>query len=100
MTKAEIEVAKRIRENINSGKVYGKTYKLDSLRYPYFSEVLYLTPMNNIGWTNFGSSANKNTLKDLLWIIETIFQMTPSEFEKEYECKTEKEIENIYAGYV
>lgn len=69
---------------INSGKIYGFTMK--NVKYPFFQPVLYLTD-GFIGWTNYGSSANKNTLKDLEWILEHIFCMTADEFLDTYTCK-------------
>ncbi len=38
-----------------------------------------------IFWTHFGRSANRASQKELKWIIETIFQMKPSEFADRYE---------------
>lgn len=76
------DALKRIYKNINAGKSYG--YNVVNVQYPYFSDVLYLTLQNNIGWTHYGSSANKNTLKELQWIITVIFKTTPEDFEKAY----------------
>lgn len=76
------DALKRIYKNINAGKNYG--YNVVNVQYPYFSDVLYLTTQNNIGWTHYGSSANKNTLNDLYWIITVIFKTTPEDFEKAY----------------
>lgn len=77
---------KTIYENINSGKEYG--YMINNVTYPYFNTVLYVSENNKyIRWQHYGSSANKNTIKDLQWIIETIFKTTPEEFAKKYECR-------------
>lgn len=44
------------------------------LRYFVPSANLYITDYDNIGWCHYGSSAEKNTLKDLEWLIENIFE--------------------------
>lgn len=72
----------RIYNNIQAGKIYGEYWL--NVKYPFFSEVLYKTCGNYIGWTHYGSSANKNTKKELAWIISVIFDTTPEEFEKMY----------------
>lgn len=46
---------------------------------------LYLTRCNNIGWESFGSSAIKNNLKDLTWLINTIFKCKNKDFSFEIE---------------
>lgn len=77
---------KTIYENINSGKVYG--YMFTNCRYPFFDTVLSVSENNKyIRWQHYGSSANKNTIKELQWLIETIFKTTPEEFAKKYECR-------------
>lgn len=76
------DALKRIYKNINAGKSYG--YNVVNVQYPYFSDVLYKTRSGFIGWTRYGSSANKNTLKELQWIITVIFKTTPEDFEKAY----------------
>lgn len=72
--------------NINNGKVYGNMFT--KCKYPFFNINLCLG--NNpkyIYWCNFGSSHNNNNLRDLQWIIETIFKTTPEKFISEYECR-------------
>ena len=74
-TNAEIA---QIRADLNNGVVYcgiqngrgvGRIYK---------------TLQGNIGWNYYGSSANKNTNRDLRWLLETIFDncetVTPAEY--------------------
>ena len=80
----------RIMENLKNGKRYGK--QVDYVRYPYFSTVLSIhesnyNSKNYIFWCHYGSSANKVTLKDLDWIIRVMFNMTPEQFEAEYEMQ-------------
>lgn len=70
---------KNIYHNINNGCIYGKYQKYGA------DYNLYLTVNGNIGWCHYGSSCNKNTLKDLKWIITTIFDTTPEQFTKEYD---------------
>ena len=71
-----------IYRNINKNIPYGKDV-LD-VRFPYFCTALAVTASGNIFWRNYGSSANANTLKDLLWIIQVIFRTSPEGFLTEY----------------
>lgn len=75
---------KTIYENLNSGKIYG--YMFTNCRYPFFDTVLYANDQY-IYWSNYGSSATKNKIEKLQWLIETIFKTTPEEFAKKYECR-------------
>lgn len=73
----------RIYQNLQSGFQYGTN--INNARYPYFHCVLSISPTKQfIRYNNFGSSACKNTINDLSWIIETIFKTTAEEFEKQY----------------
>lgn len=78
----------RIYQNLQNGKTYG--YDVNSARFPYFSYTLTLSPDRKfIRWRYYGESANANTIKDLQWIIEIIFKMTPEEFENKYYTRME-----------
>lgn len=90
------ETLNRIFDNLQNGETYGHIayYRQD---YPekdlagkeYFSFNLgkhYYKPL--FCWTHYGSSANKATKKDLQWLINTIFGMTASEFEKRFITRT------------
>jgi len=47
----------------------------------FFWTVLSMSPDGMyIRWTDYGSSANKATLKELKWILSEIFKTTPEEF--------------------
>lgn len=82
----EHNILKQIYWNLHNGIVYGKY--ITDVKYPYFDECLYLHPWQNcICWHNYGSSANNDTEKDLLWIITTIFETTPEQFIKDYTCE-------------
>lgn len=37
-------------------------------------------------WNNFGSSAETATLKNLDWLLKTIFELTPTEFMNKYKA--------------
>jgi hypothetical protein len=37
-------------------------------------------------WNNYGSSAETATLKDLDWLLKTIFELTPAEFMNKYKA--------------
>jgi len=73
---------REILSNLRAGRYYG--YDITSVKYPYFQEVLYITPGGYIGYTNYGSSAVKNTLADLVWLIETIFKTDARGFLEKY----------------
>ena len=79
-----------IYNNLMDGNQYG--YVLKNVRFQVFNTVLckhYCKPF--FCWSHYGSSANKATKKELLWIIEVIFKMTPEDFINAYECRTHKE---------
>lgn len=76
------EALERIYKNINDGKAYASWFNFN-VRYPFWNKKLYANK-SYIYWSSFGSSANKNTLDDLEWIIRTIFNMTPAQFEDKY----------------
>ena len=75
---------KEIYKNINSGKKYG--YVMENVKYPFFAAVLSANEQY-IYWQHFGSSANKNTMESLAWILKNIFKLTPEEFLEKYECR-------------
>ena len=75
---------KEIDNNINNGKKYG--YMMKNVKYPFFDTVLSANKQY-IYWQRFGSSANKNTVKDLEWILENIFELSPEKFIEKYECR-------------
>lgn len=95
-----------IYNNLQAGISYGIDRDKEHfswITYPYFDAVLYLIANNGvgrevIGWRNYGSSANPNTLKDLKWILDTIFEQTPTEFLNTYIKSTDSKLmesENI-----
>lgn len=68
MSKNEYAVLRNIMHDLKDGYVFGKDYTWDyyenkPYRYPFFGSALYLTPSKNIGYTHYGSSATKLTLK-------------------------------------
>lgn len=85
-----------IYNELNAGAVYGRDITQYASgkkpRFPYFDANLYITPAGFIGWTHYGSSANKNTIHDLEWILENIFETTPEEFLKKYITRKESKI--------
>lgn len=74
-TNAEIT---QIRADINNGTTYCGIQKGRGVGR------IYKTLQGNIGWTYYGSSANKNTDEELRWLLETIFEdcetVTPAEY--------------------
>ena len=69
---------------------YWNYYENKPLQYAGFYTVLYKDPAKNIfHWANYGSSANKATLKDLQWILETIFHTNAHEFTQKFMTMTE-----------
>jgi hypothetical protein len=93
---------KEIYNNLQAGITYGEDMDKEHhswINYPYFNAVLYLTANSPgsaeevIGWRHYGSSANKNTEKDLKWILDKIFNMTPTEFLQKYIKSTDSKLE-------
>lgn len=79
-----------IYDNLMDGKRYG--YVLRNVRFPVFHTILckhWCKPI--FCWNHYGSSANKATKKELQWIIEVIFKVTPEEFVNKFECRTYEE---------
>lgn len=74
----------RIYSRLNSGKVYGEY--LTNVRFPCFYPCLSCDG-DFIHWRHFGTSANRNSRKELAWILEVIFQMSAVDFEKRYYCQ-------------
>lgn len=92
---------KEIYNNLQAGITYGEDMDREHhswINYPYFNAVLYLianSPTSTeevIGWRHYGSSANKNTEKDLKWILDNIFNMTPTEFTSKYIKSTDSKL--------
>lgn len=81
---------KDIYNNLQQGKVYGQTMKALN---PAIGDTIFFTNLSvspdgkYIRWMHAGSSANKNTLKELEWILGTIFKMTADEFTNSFEMK-------------
>ena len=68
----------QIRADLNNGMIYC------GIRNNRGVGEIYKTTQGNIGWRYFGSSANKNTDRDLRWLLENIFAdcetVTPAEY--------------------
>lgn len=81
---------KDIYDNLQDGKVYGKTMKAVN---PNLYETIFITSLSTsedgqyIRWNHFGSSANKNTVSELEWILKVIFEMTAEEFTNNFEMR-------------
>ena len=91
------EALNRIFENLMHGVVYGhdritwrKDFPDESIAGKNsFTTALYKHDIKPLFcWNCYGSSANHATKKDLLWIIETIFNETPETFEQKYMTRT------------
>lgn len=83
-----------IYNNLKNGMIYA-TY-LDYVRFPCWWYVISYDSIKKLFcWRNAGSSANKATKKDLLWIITVIFKTTPIEFINTYSCVTREEYNKI-----
>lgn len=92
---SEKKVLKEIYDTLKSGGVYGEMLKATNPILPkeIFFEVLSFGYCQNSGrpiwrWRHYGSSANPATIKDLLWILDIIFKMKPSEFVAKYKLLT------------
>lgn len=72
---------KQIYDGLNAGKRYilrrdlaNKQALFDGGKLRFFVPTANLYMTNGyIGWQHYGSSANKNTLKELQWVIDVIF---------------------------
>ena len=87
----------RIFDNLMTGTVYGhdrSSWRDDFPEKsiagkPMFTTVLLKDNFKPIfHGCNYGSSANKATMQDLLWIITQIFNVTPEQFERQYITRT------------
>ena len=95
----EREILNGIANALKSGGVYGEMVKgtNPAIKRPFFWKVLSFGYCQNSGltiwrWRHYGSSANPATLKDLKWILDTIFKMKPSEFVAKYVLKTSEDL--------
>lgn len=59
---------KGIMKNLKNGQVYC------GIRHQYGVGTINLTIHHNIGWEHYGTSAEPCTIRNLRWIIETIFE--------------------------
>lgn len=91
------EALNRIFDNLQNGAVYGHdriTWRDDYPEKaiagkPMFTTALYKDSVKPLfHWRHYGSSANKATKKDLLWVITQIFDLTPEQFEQKYITRT------------
>ena len=91
------EALDTIHTELKRGNMFGRIchYKPDHPDRPnaeYFDPTLYpifkAGHLAFIGWTHYGSSANKPTKTALNWIIRTIFNTTPAEFLRTYTTRT------------
>ena len=75
----------KLYEMLNNGETFGEILP-HRLGGTFFWDVLSVSPVGKkyIRWRHYGSSANKNTKKDLAWILREIFKMTPEEFMEKY----------------
>lgn len=90
--RAEFKALEEIYYNLEDGKEYGYYYDPSN---PVIEEKLFWWVLcgywsngkHYIGWRNFGQSANKFNKRELRWVLQIIFKMTPSEFIEAYDCK-------------
>lgn len=88
MTRENNDALHYIMRSLREGYSFG-TDRIDGYRFPFYSMVLDLqysqaSKRNVIYWRHYGQSANAANLKELRWIIETIFKTTPVEFLRTY----------------
>lgn len=90
MKSADDQLIDIIYDNLKNGLKYSRFYSWDyynnqPLKYPHFHTVLSYDPVKKLWiWTNYGSSANKATKKELKWILKNIFDCTAKEFIQDY----------------
>jgi hypothetical protein len=80
-----VSALEKIYEMLQNGESFGEVLP-HRLGGTFFWDVLSVSPVGKkyIRWRHYGSSANKNTKKDLAWILSEIFKMTPEEFMSKY----------------
>lgn len=76
------EALQEIYNNLMAGKRYARWFDF-GVKYPFWDVKLY-RHYQYFCWNNYGSSANSATKKDLAWIVEVIFKMTPQKFIETY----------------
>lgn len=95
MTKTTEEQTEKVIFNLlKQGAEFGTV--MDML-HPYFSVALNMDD-KNLYWHHYGSSANRPTLEDLHFVLDKIFDISPTEFMKKYIYMTpdqEYKFENI-----
>ena len=79
---------KMLLDNIKAGTVYG-TIEKHRQGGAFFHPVLYKTIQGFIGWSHYGSSANKCSIEGLNFILEHIFHMDALTFMTNYYTKDE-----------
>lgn len=74
-------------DNLRRGCCYGRMF--NNCRFPFFDVVLRVNPLypDLIYYRHFGSSNIRANKRDLLGLIETIFDTTPENFVRYYECR-------------
>lgn len=81
---------KELAHNLRSGVRYCELLPKVFVQEDIWSTVLCYGYGNYGGefwfWKHFGSSAATATLKDLDWILKTIFKLTPAEFINKYKA--------------
>ena len=79
----------KIYSNLKNGMIYASY--MDNVRFPGYWYVLSYDRIKNLfHYRNYGSSAIKATKKDLVWLLDTIFEMEPETFIEKYHCVDQK----------
>ena len=90
---------KLIYDKLHNGEVFGQILP-HRLGGTFFWAVLYIKHNGNgdyICWRNYGSSAEKVSLKNLEWVLKEIFRMTPEQFLYSYTTyRTWDQIDQCY----
>ena len=83
-------------QKLQDGETFGEILP-HRLGGTFFWDVLSVSPVGKkyIRWRHYGYSANKNTKKDLKWILSEIFKMPPEEFMQKYTTYTDYTKEEI-----
>lgn len=82
------EALHQIMKSLRDGYSFGQD-RIEGYKLPYWDccmvlEYSHRAKRQLIYWRHYGQSANAANLKELRWIIETIFKTTPVEFLKTY----------------
>lgn len=93
---SEREALLKIYNDLLSGIDYGKDFD-HGVRYPFFDTSLWTTKNKQyIGFSHYGSSCQRANIKNLLWILFNIFNMSPEDFLSKYITREQSKFDKLH----